>query len=504
MDFEISPEQLEYVKQTDSNKDFTVDTSDRENAVRELSVGAYKNISDEELEKIGKERYGDDFVLKTSPDRGVGMDRFGISESLPEQLTPQAQNLKRNLINERHKQTLQRALPDVPLEDIDTTTGEQDLTMRQILGITPDPNEKFDKLNRFYGEGNVIRFVDDGKPAFLVENEGKQVLFDERGFTIGDIFDESREVIGTGGEIAIQFINPAKKITMIGTGLRTASARFLSESAFDLQNTFQNPNATFGRDETLESIMQSTRKALYSGTIDAVGTKTFDVGSKLFTKPGIKGTNINYDNAVKGVEEINATLKKAGFKDEDLIELPMPAEFSEDLASASVQYGSRYPNSKVGKQTTKFRDGLKRFEDLLIGNKIPDKELMESLRGSYLRYKQSENKLLSNGNVFVEEALNKHALDVVNNISSKNLSEKVLNQNTRKLLLGIEESTKTNSDAMFDLAKASFPEDAGVPYQVYARGLVNTLKKSNVPLDEQAQIIASFLPPSARKIFKTI
>jgi len=104
---------------------------------------------------------------------------------------PQFTEARLSAIREGFTDRLARALNENP-QNIDIDGGLDRSVQRALLSFQQEPQEKLSFLQKEFGRENIKQFEYNGKPNFLIKQDGRQVLVDELGFAFGDILDMTR------------------------------------------------------------------------------------------------------------------------------------------------------------------------------------------------------------------------------------------------------------------------------------------------------------------------
>ena len=145
------------------------------------------------------------------------------------------------------------------------------------------------------------------------------------------------------------------------------------------------------------------------------------------------------------------------------------------------------------------RNALYQIEEAIkTGNVKQFKEIADGWRSSYEAILKKSQRDVAEQNTFLQRSFDEYTENVLDNLSFYNQTLETSSNNIRNIFQDITRSVDSNVDLLYDTAKQF---NASVPEATYLE-LAETLLASmpNVPKSQQGKILASFLPPNARKI----
>ena len=375
---------------------------------------------------------------------------------------------------------------NVPKDKIDLTTGLSS-GIRSQLSFLENPDAKKSKLDEVFGQDNVTKFTMGGKPAFLVYRDGKHILTDERGFSLKDITaDIARDAIPVGLELATAPFIPSPTPTKVAlaTGAATLAGELIAEAA--------EKQISGGQEEV--QMGQSLKRAALASGLDLGTAKVFQVGSRLFAKPGRTNEDIGFEDLKQAIKEI---------KERTGIEIPVTPgmRMSPELAAREAEIASQLPNSKVARNREQVRAAIFELENVLMsGDRGDFSEIINASKNSILEAARENNAADAAGNEALERLLNNYSDRVINNLTPTSKSSSVIASDQRKLVTDTIDKVDLQVDRLYNEAKQAAQDVPPADMFDFAAGLVETISKNpDIPTGDAGRLIRSFLPPSMIK-----
>ena len=415
----------------------------------------------------------------------------------------------------------------LPKKDIDLTSGLGP-GIRSRLSLDKDPDDKLAILKAKYGDKNAIQFPYENKIGYAVRENGKFILVDERGASFNDIFDGTRDIAVTSLELIAPFLGLKRKAKIIektveagvdavkaaktaktvdeavdaGTVLqfvmpktvfsasaKAGGARATGEFGAEIVEDLMNLGVE-GTTEDIQVLKPIIDGAVTFGTDMALG-KGFELFAKVSRDPSRTGADVEFDELGRSIRELS---EKYGIDIPQTFGMTKTRAFSEAEVKLANK-GDKYFQEK--RELT--RNALYQIEEAIkTGNVKQFKEIADEWRSGYEAMLKKASKDVSEQNTFLQRSFDEYTENVLDNLSFYNQTLETSSNNIRNIFQDITTSVDSNVDLLYDTAKQF---NASVPEATYLE-LAETLLASmpNVPKSQQGKILASFLPPNARKI----
>lgn len=411
--------------------------------------------------------------------------------------------------NRRIQETLLSNLSEALAMDesqIDITSGLGDVINRGLLSFQEDPQGKFDFLSDQYGRDNVRQFSIGNKPSFLVKKDGKEVLVDEQGAAFGDILDVIRPGLVLGAEIGASFIPGAVAPRALAKFPIATRGAFASAGALGGELLSEGIESGPIRSESLGEFtegvegLQSLQRGGVAGAFDVGFGKAFALGAKVFTPPGVKGTDISQEDFLRvlqrmeqrtGVDITSKTTPsmRAGTRatevEGEVVSKLEVVGVSDDMQPTVVQNRKAF-NSALGAIIKKVKGEEVDFSEL---SKI-GKEHFEALEQAALDSADGARDQAAKATAKYFRDLGESVMAEAGRKTSKELGED-LQRNVQNIF----NANKAQVDALYDEALSMGDDIPGVSMLDVARRLLNidALSKE-LPIGIDERVIRSFIP----------
>lgn len=416
---------------------------------------------------------------------------------------PQFTEARFGAIREGLKDRLARALNDNP-QNIDIESGLDDTTQRALLSFQQRPEDKLSFLQQKYGRENVKEFSYDGKPNFLIKENGRQVLVDELGFSFGDVLDASRGGLTFLGEMTGAALGPKVPVPLIrrgakvlksagGAGVGKTTAEYVSEGI----EAANNPEADFQQYAPLG------RGAL-TATIDYPMGKGFQFLGRALFNQRVPGASEQIDEVIKAADRLTQRFADEG------IEIPLSpsmrmsrgaAQLEQETIEQTARLGLSAPEqSGVTRMRLELADNMKNLLDILQTGQGNMDEIVEVARKSYADMAAAARQSASEETKLAAKALGKHfdnlQKNVVPTLSRRNSVE--IGEDLQSVVRSIFNSSKTRVDRAYDAAKSAGEDIPGKNMLSVAEDLIQSLDAlgTEIPSGAYDELILSFVPRS--------
>ena len=419
---------------------------------------------------------------------------------------PEFEEARSNAIREGFKDNLARALNDNP-KNIDIDSGLTQNLQRALLSFQQEPEDKLSFLQKEFGRENIKQFSYDGKPSFLIKQDGRQVLVDELGFSFGDVLDASRGIVTTTGEIiggilgtkGVPLIPRGAKVlkSAIGAGTGRAGAEYISEGF----EAGVNPEAEF---QTVAPVL----RGLGTTTIDYPMGKTFQFFGRGLFNQRIPGASEQVDDVIASVERLERRFADEGLVSEGEELLPLSpsmrmsgpaAQLEQEVIEQTARAGRVAPEqSGVTRMRLALADNLQRLIDTLQTGQGSMDELVEVARKNFddlSSFARTEAKGVAESSAL---ALSNHFKDLSKNIfpisSRRDIVQ--IGIDLRNTVRNVFESSKSRVDDAYESARIAGENIPDKDMLSVAEELIQSLDDlgAEIPRSAYDELISSFIP----------
>ena len=458
----------------------TQELDTRVTAFRGIEEGDWKKV------QVDEEKFGKPFL---PPQPGYGTPVFVGPQKNPLYFAEE-KKLQREKLKLQFSEVL-----NVPEEDVDIDSG-LGFSIRSSLSFQPELADKLAILNDNYGQDNVLQFQLDGKPSFMVFKDGKYVLVDELGATFEDAADTMRDNLVTLAEFA-PLLNIKKVSTPFKLAFEVGKARTKAEFGAEtveemLGIGIDEDAANFTVENVAMGDFSFTRpfiEGVQSGATEYVFGKGFDLFSRV-AKPSKLGEDLQFDDLGKAVEELN---KKYGTD----IKLTEAMKISPDLARREAILADSDPF--FAEKRNLFRNSIAQIEEAIKkGDTGSFDEIVQSWRGNYEKLLNKQSEFTTGRDQLLRTSFDNYSANTLDNLSVDNISTKSGANNVRRIFQQHDDNITSTVNSKYGAVEAIADEVPESTYLEVAQTLINSLP--NVPKDTRDRILASFLPPQARKL----
>ena len=389
---------------------------------------------------------------------------------------------------------------------IDIESGLGDPINRSLLSFQEDAQGKFDFLVDQYGFDNVKRFSIGNKPSFLVKKDGKEVLVDEQGLAFGDVLDLIRPGLVVGAEVGASFIPGAvvPRLTTklpvltraVAAGVGAGGGELVSEAIE------AGPIRSENIGEFAEDIQgfQSLQRGGIAGAFDFGFGKTFALGAKVFTAPGVRGADISQEDFLKVLQRMQ---ERTGV---DIVDKTTPAmrsgtratEVESEVVGKLERVGVSDDMQPLIVQRRKdFNNALNLIIKKVKGEEVDFSELSRLGREHFEALEQAAKDAAIDARDFAANAtalyfrqLGEAVMSRVNRKTSKQLGKEL-----EDTVSNVVNFNKSQVDALYDEALSMGDDIPNIDMLTAARRLINVdALVDELPGGAYGQIIRAFIP----------
>jgi hypothetical protein len=409
--------------------------------------------------------------------------------------------IKRDLLN-----NLSQALA-IDESQIDIESGLGDPINRSLLSFQEDAQGKFDFLVDQYGFDNVKRFSIGNKPSFLVKKEGREVLVDEQGAAFGDVLDLVRPGLVLGAEIGVGFFAPQAVVPRLATKLpvltRAVSAGVGAtggELASEVIEAGPFRSETIG--EVTKNIegLQSLQRGGIAGAFDFGFGKTFALGAKVFTPPGVRGADISQEDFLRVLTRMQ---ERTGI---DIVDKTTPAmrsgtratEMESDVVGKLQRQGvSDDMQPLLVQRRQDFNNSLNLIIKKLKGEEVDFSELSRLGREHFEALEQAAKDAATDARDFAAYATALHFRQLGEAVLSKvnRKTSRQLGKELEDTVSNVVNFNKSQVDSLYDEALSMGDNIPNIDMLSAARRLINVdALVDELPGGAYGQIIRAFIP----------
>lgn len=409
--------------------------------------------------------------------------------------------------NRRIKEALTSNLAsalEIDESTIDVSSGLGDIFKRGLLSFQEDEQGKFDYLEKNYGRGNVTQFRIGNKPSFLVKKDGKEVLVDEQGAAFGDVLDLVRPGLVLAGEIAGSFVPGAVApraiakapilTRSIGAGIGAMGGEVVAEGI----ESFTDGNADTGFKDI--QFGQSVKRGATSAAFDYGFSKPFSLVAKAFTAPGVKGTDVTYEDFLGVLERME---KRTGVDIAQKATPSMRAGSDATIREGEVVDALRITGVSDDMQAPlvqgrmAFNDALATIIKVVKGEEVPFEQIARIGEDNFKALSKAAEDLADGSFDMAAKATSKYFDNLAENVlpTLQRKTSKEMGEDLRATVGNIFNANKAQVDALYDEALSMGDDIPGVDMLSAARRIINmdALVKE-LPGGANDQIIRSFIP----------
>lgn len=412
---------------------------------------------------------------------------------------PQFTEARLGAIREGFTDRLARALNENP-QNIDIDGGLDRPVQRALLSFQQEPQEKLSFLQKEFGRENVKQFEYNGKPNFLIKQDGRQVLVDELGFAFGDILDMTRGAVTMTGEIAGGFAGPYTKLPLIrkgatvvkgamGAGAGKTATEYLSEGI----ESGVNPEADF------QSVAPIGRGAMTTAIDYPMGKSFQFLGRALFNKR-VPGVSEQMDDVIQAADRLMRRFSDEG------IDIPLSpsmrmsrgaAQLEQETIEQTARAGVSAPEqSGVARLRLELADNMQRLLDILQTGQGNMDEIIEA---SVKNFDDMSSAAAASGKeevIGAASVLEKHFKNLSDNVlETANRRDNVqIGEELGNTVRNIFESSKSRVDDAYDAAKIAGQRIPNTDMLDVAQQLINSIDGLGIPTGASNRLIRSFVP----------
>jgi len=471
----------------------------RKDAVSNILSGQFIRDIDTDLEKENIRP----FISPETTGGFMPMNPMGgspMSMKDPGYKVERNRRIKRNLLK-----NLSTAL-DLDESQIDISSGLGDVINRGLLSFQEDPQGKFDFLSDQYGQDNVKQFSIGNKPSFLVKKDGKEILVDEQGAAFGDILDLVRPGAVLAAELGVSLALPGAatprmlaRAPILTRGLYAGGGAALGEVGSEVVESGLTSDNLSDFSEGVE-IGQSLGRGGIATAFDVGFGKAFALGAKVFTPPGIKGSDLSQEDffrVLQRMEErtgIDITSKttpsmRAGTRATE-------AE-SEVVSKLEVVGVSDEMQPKVVQNRKAFNDALAAIIKKVKGEEVDFSEISKIGKAHFEALEQAALDSADDASDFAARSVAKYFNQLGESLmaETQRKTSKELGEGLQSTAGNIFNANKAQVDSLYDEAISMGEDIPGIDMLTAARRLLNIdgLSKE-LPTDIDDRVIRSFIP----------
>lgn len=479
-----SPEKVvfDFALENYNAKKSELESDKRVRAFRSIEEGNWSKV------EVDEEEFGAPYSYP------VPINPYGVSVSPTPVKNPRYFAEERRL-QEENLVTAFADVLNVPKDNIDIESG-LGFSIRSSLSFQPEYDDKLAILRDNYGDDNVLQFDLNGKPNFMVYTDGKYVLVDELGATIEDAADTMRENLVTLAEFA-PILNLKKGVTPLKFAFDVGKARTKAEFGAE----FVEEMLSLGIDEDAEgltiervasgdySLTDPILKGIESGAFEYGFAKGFDLITRV-ASPSRMGEDLEFDKLGQAIEELN---QKYGTN----LELTPGMKLGPDMARREAQLADTDPF--FAERRKLFRNTIAQIEEAIKkGETGSFEDVVMAWKGNYEELLNKQADYVAQRDVYLRRSWDNYTAETLENLSVDNVSEKAGANNVRRIFQQHLDNVSSTVNSKYAAVEAAADGVPDATYLEVAQTLIDSLP--NVPKDTRDRILASFLPPQARKL----